>query len=152
MIQRIQSIYLALAAIFSVFPFFVPLVLFTDENKWISMNNIGYDGSQVAEMAGRHPYGLAVWGIVVVILPLISIFAFKNRKKQIRWANWAMAANILWYVALASYAFSVKSRTNTDLHFEMGCLFPLVSLITLFLAKKAIKHDEALVKAADRIR
>lgn len=82
MIQRIQSIYLALAAIFSVFPFFVPLVLFTDENKWISMNNVGYDGSQIAEMAGRHPYGLAVWGIVVVILPLISIFAFKNRKNN----------------------------------------------------------------------
>lgn len=152
MIQRIQSIYLALAAAFSAFPFFVPLVLFTCGDKWFSMNNVGYDGAQLAEMTGRHPYGLAVWGIAVIVLALVSIFTFKNRKKQVRLTNWAIFANILWYVALVCYAFSVKSRTNTDLHFEIGCLFPLVSLIVLFLARKAIKHDDALVRAADRIR
>lgn len=116
------------------------------------MNNVGYDGAQLAEMTGRHPYGLAVWGIAVIVLALVSIFTFKNRKKQVRLTNWAIFANILWYVALVCYAFSVKSRTNTDLHFEIGCLFPLVSLIVLFLARKAIKHDDALVRAADRIR
>ena len=160
MIQRIQSIYLVLAGIFSAFTCFVPVATFANANGqapvWFHMSSIEYYGSvsfdSLSEMASRHPWGLAVMAVIATIPAFVSIFCFKNRKRQIKMANMATWGNVIWYVAFAAYAFSVKSRLAFDFSFEVGCLFPLLSLITLFLAKRAIKHDEALVRAADRIR
>ena len=80
------------------------------------------------------------------------MFTYKNRKKQIKITNLAMASNLMWYISFAAYILSVQSRTATSLHFELGCLFPILAIIVLYLAKRAIKHDEALIRAADRIR
>ena len=54
-----------------------------------------------------------------------------------------MASNLMWYISFAAYILSVQSRTATSLHFELGCLFPVLAIIVLYLAKRAIKHDEA---------
>lgn len=160
MIQRIQSIYLVLAGIFSAFTCFVPVATFNHTDGkgaiWFHMSSIEYYGSvlfeSLSEMTGRHPWGLAVMAALTTILAVVAIFCFKNRKRQVKMVNVCSLINVVWYVAFAAYAFSVKSRTAFDLSLEVGCLFPLLSLITLFLAKRAIKHDEALVRAADRIR
>lgn len=160
MIQRIQSIYLVLAGIFSAFTCFVPVATFSHTNGncviWFHMSSIEYYGSvlfeSLSEMAGRHPWGLSVMATLATIIAFIAIFCFKNRKRQVKMVNTCSLVNVVWYIALAAYAFSVKSRTSFDLSLEVGCLFPLLSLITLFLAKRAIKYDEALVRAADRIR
>ena len=156
MIQRIQSIYLVLAGLFPAITYFVPLVLFTQSTgtspQWFTLSSLCYDATSFAEMTGRHPWGLMITALIAVILPIVTIFGYNNRKKQIEFVNYAMFVNLLWYVALIAYTFSVKDRTLTTLSFEVGCLFPLLSLITLYLAKHAIKRDEALVRAADRIR
>ena len=154
MIQRIQSIYLVLAGIFPAFTFFVPLVCFTsqDANKWLTINSLGYDATLFPEMAGRHPYGMLVFAALAVILSWVAIFAFKNRKKQIKLVNWAITCNVMWIVAAIGYSFFVSSRTATSISPELGLCFPILALITQFLAKHAIKRDEALVRAADRIR
>lgn len=152
MIQRIQSIYLVLAGLFPAFTFFVPLMHFSNSTLNFDMSGIGYSVAEGTEMASRHPYGLMVWAACAIMISLIAIFGFKNRKKQMKQVKWGMFANILWYIAFVAYAFSVKSRTSTELGFEVGSLFPLLSLLLQFVAYRAIKHDDDLVRAADRIR
>lgn len=156
MIQRIQSIYLFLAGLFPAFTYFVPLIQFvypnTSHAQWFYMNSLCYDTVTNTEMVGRHPWGLILFTLLAIILPLVTIFGYKNRKRQIKLVKYSTLVNVIWYITIAAYTFSIKGRTLTDVTLEIGCLFPLLSIITLFLAQKGIKHDEAMVRAADRIR
>ena len=63
-----------------------------------------------------------------------------------------ICANVLWYVSFAVYVWYIASRANTSFSLEFGCLFPFFSILMQVLAKRYIKRDEDLVKAADRIR
>lgn len=152
MIQRIQSIYLVLAGLFPAFTFFVPVWAFYDIKSSFNVSSAGYFPTDLPDTIGRHPYGMGFFSIVSIIAAITAIFAYKNRKKQIKITNIAMAGNFMWFISFAAYIYSVQSRTATNMHFELGCLFPLLAIIFLYLAKKAIKHDEALIRAADRIR
>ncbi len=137
MIQRIQSIYLLLAGLFPVFTLFVPLV--TTRN-----------GVTCSSCALSYIY--KVVAVLAIALALISIFKYNNRKVQLKWANAAMLSNVVWYVAFATTTYVCVSQQGGSFAPHIGLLFPLLSIIILFLAKKSIKHDEALVRAADRIR
>lgn len=161
MIQRIQSIYLVLAGFFSAFTFFEPVCSFIKQQASTTycfcMSSCEYYNQAtsnpiVDSITNRHPWGLAVMATLTTLLAIIAIFNYKNRKKQVKIVNIATITTIVWYIALAAYTLSVKGRTGFTPTFEIGCLFPLLSLLTLYLAKRAIKHDEALVRAADRIR
>jgi hypothetical protein len=61
-----------------------------------------------------------------------------------------MVLMLAWYAAYAYFALAVPEKMTFGVGFA-ACL-PLVSIILLFLAKQGIKSDEALVRAADRIR
>lgn len=152
MIQRIQSIYLLLAGIFPAITFFVPVAIFVKAESWFKMASTGYELLNMNGMDGRFPWGLLTFAILSTILPLIAIFQFKKRKRQLYIATIAICSNIVWYIALAAYAYSLAQRTGITPSFTICSLLPLLAIVVLFLARRAIRHDEALVKAADRIR
>lgn len=152
MIQRIQSIYLLLAGIFPAITFFVPISHYTGQDKSLIMYSLGYDANMCQEMIGNRPYGLLILTVLAVIIPLLTIFGFKNRKRQIHQINLSVLVNIGWYITYAAYAFSISSNMNLDYSFDVCAILPILALISLKLASRAIKKDEALIKAADRIR
>lgn len=154
MIQRIQTIYLLIAGLFPAITLFVPVILFGDPatNRWLTMSSLGYDATLVQEMVGRVPYGLLLFTVIAMVEPLMAIFGYKNRKRQLTRANIALSANILWYAAFAAYAWSVSSRLALPVSIEPAVAAPLLAVISLLLAKRGILRDEALVRAADRIR
>ena len=45
-----------------------------------------------------------------------------------------------------------KGKLDADFKIGFVSVLPLVSMILIFMARKAIKADEALIRAADRIR
>lgn len=137
MIQRIQSIYLLLAAIFPVFTLFVPLVS-TQANS--------------AQNALWPVWSYHILSLLTIVLALVSLCCYKNRKTQIRWANTAIVSNLAWYAVFALITYHNVWQYELPYNMYIGLLFPLLSIATLYLAKKAIKHDEELVRAADRIR
>ena len=73
-----------------------------------------------------------------VLVGLWTIFDFKNRKRQMRSCVRLMLLAIL--AAAALYRVPVLIA------------FPAVSLVSVLLARRGIKRDEDLVRAADRIR
>lgn len=152
MIQRIQTIYLLLAGILPAFTFFVPVARLSAGDVWLSVYSCHYDATQVVEMAGKHPWGLMVWSLVAMILSFWAITGYKNRKKQAKKTLWAVSCHVLWFVALGAYTYSIAGRTGFDLGMGFGSVFPLLSIAFLLLARRAICKDEALVRAADRIR
>lgn len=152
MIQRIQTIYLFLAGILPAITLFVPVMLFGSGNKWFTMSSLSYDTALVPELAGSFPIGLGVFTLLAIVLAFVALAGYKNRKSQLRKVALAILANALWYVTFAFYTFSLSSRMKMDHWFKEWCFLPLLAIVFLFLARRGILKDEALVRAADRIR
>lgn len=151
MIQRVQSIYLVLAGLFPAFTFFLPIAGFQSATADFKMFACHFAGKG-AEAAGAAPYATAVLAVLAIVLAFVAIFGFKNRKKQLKKCTWVMLANVAWYVAAAAYIIPLISGDAFSLVVGPTLYAPLLSIVCTMLAKRAIRKDEALVRAADRIR
>lgn len=152
MIQRIQSLYLLLAIVLPVFTYIVPLGQFSQGETEFALYSCHYDAEQVAALAGRMPYGLLILSLASIALAVVALLGFKNRVAQLKKVAWTMAVQVLWFVACGAYSASLASRLDMDFTPGLGLVFPLLSLACLVMARRGIRHDEALVRAADRIR
>ncbi len=145
MIQRIQTVWLLLAAVANALLFHFAYY------KAIFMAN----GAERIEYlrATNHVPSLLVL-VVVVLLPLVAIFSFKNRKRQNRMAVLSMVANIGFHALMIMRVSNIKNGTTipADGAYQIGFFFPTVAILFLFLAIKGIKKDEKLIKSLDRLR
>ncbi|HLV62029.1 DUF4293 domain-containing protein [Galbibacter sp.] len=136
MIQRIQSIYLLVVVLISAgLPFLLPLWTDGQANQVYAQNELMI---------------LGCFG-VVTLLALIAIFMYKNRKNQfvINRLNMILNLFLLGFFVYRSLALSGESNISEK---GIGMLLPIVSIVFLVLANKAIKKDEDLVKSVDRLR
>ena len=155
MLQRIQSIYLLLAALAIYALFFFPLV-----------HNVYIDGKAITLMvtgifqdvngARTHTQffvGLTAATAIIGLIPLIIIFLFKNRKQQITLCYSTMLVIIGYSFWMAQTAKEVMGNIQIDTHnWGIGLFLSSLSLLLLLFAIRAIKNDEKLVKSADRLR
>ena len=98
-------------------------------------------------------YPIAITVIASTILALIAIFMYKNRMKQVKVVSISIFLDIMFYPIFAAYMWYTKDLLNNiNLSLSFALLIPIASIILKFLATKAIKADEKLVRSADRIR
>ena len=136
MIQRIQSLYLLLAAIISGGLIFV-------FNLWVTNEN-------VEVFAINKPVYFALF-LTSAVLSLISIFMFKKRKSQFVLGRLNIILNFILLGLLVYQSLNVSGEINFS-EKGIGIFLPIVSIVLLALANKAIKKDEDLVKSVDRLR
>lgn len=150
MIQRVQSIWLLLAAITVFCLFVVPVSsAFTNETSYILYGSgLKIQGNDVSDAAPNIP--LLISTVLAGLISVVNIFNFRNRKLQIRIAQ----LNILLILGLSFWLSNImKTATGLqDLNIEPGLFFPLVAIIFTLLAIRGIKNDEKLIKSADRLR
>jgi len=94
---------------------------------------------------------LNIGSIVLVIIGALSIFSFKNRKRQILLNTISIIINVLLIGVLAYWLLNLSG----GIHFpEKGIepIFPLIAVICLLIANMYIRKDERLVKSVDRLR
>lgn len=136
MIQRIQTIYLVVSALVmgALFLWF-PAVL-------------GKDGSVVMERNEPLVFGMI---FVSIALAIISILSFKKRQLQFVLNRLNIISN---FVLLGVFVYRLLTLSGETIVSEkgIGVLFPIISIVFLVLANKAIKRDEDLVKSVDRLR
>ncbi|RXG12544.1 putative protein DUF4293 [Leeuwenhoekiella aestuarii] len=136
MIQRIQSVYLILAVIVSAgLHFAIPV----------------YSTS-----SGEPVYAVAHLELVALffgsaLLSLITIFLFKNRKLQFVLGRLNIILNFILLGVLV-YQSQILSGGAAAPEKGIGMLIPIISIVFIALANKAIKRDEDLVKSVDRLR
>ena len=87
---------------------------------------------------------------VSAILAIYTILKYKKRRFQLL-LNWL---NILINVTLLGVFVYRMLNSSGELVSEkgVGLFVPVLSIVFLFLANKAILRDERLVKSADRLR
>lgn len=129
MLQRIQTIWTLLAVLAAVFLFIT---------------------GQDVDVFGNIPV-VNIGCIVLVLAGALSIFSFKNRKRQILLNTFSIIINVLLIGVLAYWLLNLSGGIQIP---EKGIepVFPLIAVICLLIANISIRRDERLVKSVDRLR
>lgn len=136
MIQRIQSVYLLLVFVISgVLSLFIPL--------WKNMDGVDF-------YAAQNQWYVILFGLSAA-LSVFALLGYKKRQTQFVYNRINILLNFI-LIGLFVYQTLNLSGETTVSEKGIGMFLPLVSIILLALANKAIKRDENLVKSADRIR
>jgi hypothetical protein len=144
MIQRIQSIFLLLAA--GAFAALISLPFAT-----------GTPGPTGIFQDGR--YSIHDNGFLMVLtgagalLSLICIFLFKKRPVQLKVGYLIIVIGILLPVMVVLYYMNQAEHiASTQIQESIGLLMPVVGIVCVVLANIYIRKDERLVKSMDRLR
>lgn len=150
MIQRIQTLYLLLVVILgTLLCFFSPVQFLMPA------------ATEYAHLYVLDKWPMAVMTIAVPLLAFLTIFLFKRRFLQVRLNIMNVIFCLGFYALLALYtAYVVKGHEpindmplkGADWYINVWAAIPLVNLILLMMATRRILKDEALVRAADRLR
>jgi len=155
MIQRIQSIFLFLAAL-------AMGLLFLPAMSFITIPFGDLSELQSAEQAmlgdavfdvGDHIILLALT-VVCIVLAVSSLFLFKNRPLQMKLGR-ILVIGISLVVLLSVLLFYLDFKllaAGTEITVEYGYVLPVLALVFTILAIRAIRKDEDLVRSADRLR
>ena len=122
MIQRIQTVYMLIAGVVAAMP-----ILF------------GLDWLRTLLFA------------ISAVVALYTIFKYKKRNIQ-QLLNWLNI--VINFTLLGIFVYRMLNSPGESFISEkgVGVFAPVLSIVFLFLANKAIRRDEKLVKSADRLR
>lgn len=145
MIQRIQTVWLLLAGLVNSGLFFFDLY----------RADIVTDGQTIPHsLRVNDHYPSLLIALVITILPLVTIFMFKNRKRQ-------RLMVVLTLVSCIGFLSSAIMRTGNFMNqalaltngtYWIGSVLPVIAIVFLVLAIRGINKDEKLVKSLDRLR
>ena len=152
MIQRIQTLYLLLAAAMMSLTLFLPLATIVYGGNELILKAFTLNGLEGIE--GTLPVYLGAFLAVTTALLLVIIFLYKKRMAQIRLCVSAIVLLFCSAALIGLYCYRLCDILVGDLVFTLGfaSLMPLVAIIPVALAIRGIARDEALVRSLDRIR
>ena len=187
MIQRIQSLWLALAVVCIGLCFLFPVAKYEYADKpakgqrlesrldLVAKDNPEADklfkpGEAVVPFnqskTEMTTWPLVTLAIVAGVIGLGCIFLFKNRRLQMRLVALGFMTTLvyiflLFFWAVDAYADKLSTAELTkaflsdakpEVVWGAGAFVPMAALIFFFLAQRAIRRDEAMVRADDRLR
>lgn len=155
MLQRIQTIFLIVAtlATFSLILPFLSLASLTGDLTTLSTSNLSVLDDGIFHT--RDNVFLTLLVILASALSGIAVFQFKNRMRQLFLTRFAIIANVM--VLLLAVLFFYLDYENLskgayDIDPEWGPLLVLIAILFCYLAIRAVKKDERLVRSMDRLR
>jgi hypothetical protein len=153
MLQRIQSVYLAIVVIAMACVSFFPVAWFKAETGKLIMTSYSLSGIDQAETYGN-PIIIGILSIIVGIMAIVVISRFKNRMLQVRLLMVTMLLNLglIAYIYFLTDKISKFPAIIGQPHYDVASILPLATVVLIILSNRSIRKDEALVKAADRLR
>ncbi|MHC0441519.1 DUF4293 domain-containing protein [Flavobacterium sp. 3-210] len=138
MLQRIQTVYLILTFVITgVLLFFIPLWSVNGGKPFFFMQDQVYT---------------VLLGLSTM-LTIISIISYKKRQNQFVMNRLNIILNLILLGLFVYRSLNLSGETTTAVSEKgIGMFLPIVAIVLLVLANKAIKKDEDLVKSVDRLR
>lgn len=141
MIQRVQTIWLLLAAIAGFLITRAPL----------------YEGTLAGRTVTQHFADESLLLLAVAIIAglsaLIAVFLFKNRSAQMKLTLLGILASVAFIALEVAKAEEFgKSSGILKLSYLWGALLPVAMILFFILAAINIRKDNKLVKSLDRLR
>ena len=150
MIQRIQTLYLLAIVILGVTLCFQPVLQFVSPEEAAELQVYELSALGGAPLPGV--WGLLLATLLIPVLALVDIFLYKKRVLQARLNIFTAMLCLGYYGVLAIYVWQAKLALGTDWHILPWAAIPLVCFVLTLMATRRILKDEALVRAADRLR
>ena len=155
MIQRIQTLYLLAALALMVVMLLLPFAEIAAIDG--SMYNFGseglkrLDGDAWLVVSGAIP--LFVLILVIAILLLAALLLFRNRRLQMRVCVYVIILEF-GLIGLGYYYFFLAFRDIevSNYAFRLPVIIPVLAIIIIYLAFRAIRKDYILVRSIDKIR
>lgn len=153
MIQRIQTLYLLIATALMSVTIFTPMAQFFDGTQEYTLTAFA-----LKDAAGVTAQPAIYMGILLALaglLPFVVIFLFKNRQLQIRLCAAEIVLLVGSLVVMGIYYYlSARLFESVDGvgSLKLGVIMPLIAIVFVALATRAIFRDEVLVRSLDRIR
>lgn len=98
-------------------------------------------------------WGLLLTTLCIPALALVDIFLYRKRILQARLNIFLSVLCVGYYGILAMFVWFAKMNLGTtEWHLYVWSGIPLVCLVLTLMATRRILKDEALVRAADRLR
>jgi hypothetical protein len=138
MIQRQQTLWLILSALAALLSFMFPFVT----GKGIE-NNLPVDKS----IKAGSDFLLLIFTGASLVIAVITIFLYKDRKMQIRLSLLGM---LIAAVIILLFILQMNKITQSTL--ALFCVLPFAGLIGYFMAFRNIRKDEKLIKSLDKLR
>lgn len=179
MIQRIQSLWLLLAACCMALCLMVPVAKYHFDNMPAEGQRVEArldlfaqgDATMLPQMDqpvsqySQRLTGMETWPLVTIVLvcmviALAALLLFKRRTLQMRLSAFGFILSVvyaflLFFWAVDHYADLLSAGmggVKPEVTWSLGAFAPLASMVFFFLAQRAIRKDEAMVRAADRLR
>jgi hypothetical protein len=159
MIQRIQSLFLLGVVILAVALFFVPVsektVTETTTGEIshyvLSITNVSMaKGGELPQIISVN-YPVLIVNLLILILAATTLFLFKNRPLQIRLSMLGSLVSTILLILIFYYSENMGD-VQLKPHYQAGVYLIAVQVFLFMAARRSIRKDEMLVRAADRIR
>jgi MFS-type transporter involved in bile tolerance (Atg22 family) len=150
MLQRIQTLFLLLAAAAMLIASVTPLAIFLHEGENVVFEAMGvYQNGEL----NSSTWGLFLLTVVSSVLALFTVFLYKQRMLQIRLSIFNLVCMVGFYLYFGFILYKLYPVEN--LLFEkvgVGVIMPVIAIILTILAIRKIGADEALVRSLNRLR
>ena len=134
-IQRIQTVYLLLAAIAMAVFAFLPAVAV---------------GQEMIGAFTQPNYLLACLDALVVVLAVIAIFKFKNLKLQMKLC--AIDALLTLVLVTVAVVLAFRGHDASQVVPSLWLMLPVAAVVLFVLARRAIARDKKLLSDSTRLR
>lgn len=138
MIQRIQSIWLLLAALFSAITFRFPFY----NGDWLKDNL-----PSPVDLNAQTTIWLTIVTVLTGALAFAAIFLFGNRSFQLKLAYVGLVFSI---GLLVIYFLELQNFSSGSI--ALWCIFHFAVAAFYIFAIKGIRNDQKLIKSLDRLR
>jgi hypothetical protein len=135
MIQRIQSVYLFIVILSNLLAIFF-LAGYLDD---------------ILNLIVEYGFEYHLYFGIISVLSILGLLLYKNRNSQMKVGVMNLLLN---FVALGFLVYWLLTLPG-EIEFSkkgIGLIMPIISIVFIVLAQKAIKRDDELVKSADRFR
>ncbi len=146
-IQRLQTLYLLLAAIMMAAFAFCPSVLISHDGQQYVLSALasGIAGNTHPDML------LSAITALAFILTIVTIFKYKDLKLQLKLCSITAALSITLLIVVAIIAITQR---NTEYQIEPTFynILPVLAFVCYILAYRGVKHDKKLLSSSERLR
>lgn len=155
MLQRIQTIYILLFCVVMFLAAFCPFASVVCQNEAIYiLHPTGWQSQSSLEGFNTYPFFASY--LVSISFAILMLVNYKKRSKQLRYGKicyfFVLLSVVIMFLELSNGLENLEIVNNDIVQYLSSMYLLVASLPIIFLANRAIKKDDNLVKSLDRLR
>lgn len=160
MLQRVQTVYMLASVIAILTMHFFWLASYAMPEATFEFNALGLVCTTPGFETDQMCWDVFLLLLVMVALPLVTIFLYKKRKLQLHLLIYTAILNLCYYFLFfwrasqfSEQVFAVSTSQHLDETYNIIMLcMPALSIFCLIMAMRGVIYDIALLKSLDRLR